>query len=410
MAERSFLFLQGVSSPFFPRLADRLAADGHLVHKINFNCGDQLYWGARAAWNFRGPLDALQPFVEGKIDAYGITDLVLFGDRRPVHRPAISLARARGIRTHVFEEGYFRPYWVTLERDGVNGNSRLPRDPAWFMRVGASLPDYGDGEAFAASFQVRAAHDIAYHLAGIANPLFYPRYRTHSPYSAAVEYLGYARRFPLLWLHANAAAKAVVERLIRDRTRYFLLPLQLNNDAQILHDSPFGNMDEVIDYVMRSFAAHAPREARLVIKNHPLDAGLDNHARQVRALARRFDLAGRVDYLEAGDLNALLAHAEGLVTVNSTVGTAALLHYKPTIALSNPIYNLAGVTFQGTLDAFWRNAPPPDAELCRRFRNTVIHATQVNGGFYSRAGIALAVANSQRILEAERSPLEALLC
>jgi len=26
---------------------------------------------------------------------------------------------------HVFEEGYMRPYWVTYERGGSNGHSRL---------------------------------------------------------------------------------------------------------------------------------------------------------------------------------------------------------------------------------------------------------------------------------------------
>ena len=26
---------------------------------------------------------------------------------------------------HVFEEGYMHPYWVTYERGGTNGNSRL---------------------------------------------------------------------------------------------------------------------------------------------------------------------------------------------------------------------------------------------------------------------------------------------
>jgi capsular polysaccharide export protein len=32
---------------------------------------------------------------------------------------------ARGITVHVFEEGYLRPYWVTYERGGANGNSPL---------------------------------------------------------------------------------------------------------------------------------------------------------------------------------------------------------------------------------------------------------------------------------------------
>ncbi|WP_441294118.1 capsular polysaccharide export protein, LipB/KpsS family, partial [Bordetella pertussis] len=41
--------------------------------------------------------------------------------------PAVALARASGVRVHVFEEGYFRPHWVTLERGGVNGFRAIAR-------------------------------------------------------------------------------------------------------------------------------------------------------------------------------------------------------------------------------------------------------------------------------------------
>jgi capsular polysaccharide export protein len=408
MPRRSFLFLQGASSPFFAQLADRLAADGSRILRVNFNAGDRAYWGRRPARDFRGALDGLADFLAGTLRASGASDLVLFGDRRPVHAPALRLARSLGVRAHVFEEGYFRPRWITLERDGVNGNSRLPRDPAWFMEAGAALPDRGEGPALAAGLLGRAMHDLAYHLAGIANPLLYPRYRTHWPYSAAVEYAGYARRFPLLPFHARRA-RAVIERLMLGKTRYFVLPLQLDADAQIRHDSPFAGMREVLGTVLRSFAAHAPADAQLVVKNHPLDTGLAGHGRTVRRLEQELGLGGRVEYLETGDLPALLLHARGVVTVNSTAGAAALAARRPTIALGNPIYNLPGLTFRGPLQDFWRDAPPPDAELFRRFRNTVIHATQVDGDFYSRAGIALAADNSRRILQAERSPLEELL-
>ena len=408
MPRRSFLFLQGVSSPFFPKLADRLAAEGERIHRINFNCGDAAYWGGRPAWNFRGPIGGLPGFIDGKFSSCGITDVVLFGDRRPVHEPAIRLARERSVRVHVFEEGYFRPWWVTLERGGVNAKSSLPRDPRWYMEAGALLPDCGDGAPFAQGLPSRALHDFAYHLAGAANPLFFPRYCTHWPYSAAVEYLGYARRFPAIAWHARGT-RAAVESLLRSAAHFFLLPLQLDADAQVRHDSPFADMSEAIDRVARSFASHAPGDARLVIKNHPLDTGLARHARFIAGLARELGLEGRIDYLESGDLAALLQHAHGVVTVNSTVGAAALAQQRPTIALGKPIYSLPGLTFQGSLDDFWRGASRPDTELFRRFRNTVIHATQVSGGFYARAGIALAVENSRRMLQAEQSPLEALL-
>jgi len=113
--------------------------------------------------------------------------------------------------------------------------------------------------------------------------------------------------------------------------------------------------------------------------------------------------------METGDLHALLRHAQGTVTVNSTVGMASLGLNCPTIALSNPIYNLPGLTYQGHLDDFWQDNARPDAELFRYFRNTVIHATQVNGGFYSRPGIELAAENCRHIMVRGRSPLEELL-
>jgi capsular polysaccharide export protein len=60
---------------------------------------------------------------------HGITDLVVYGDTRPIHATAIAQARRRGITVHVFEEGYLRPYWVTYERGGANGIRRswIPR-------------------------------------------------------------------------------------------------------------------------------------------------------------------------------------------------------------------------------------------------------------------------------------------
>lgn len=406
--KRRFLFLQGVCSPFFPRLADRLIADGHTVHKINFNAGDVLYWGGRKASHFRGRPQDLREYFDAFYRRHGITDQVLFGDRRPIHRPAVEHGEALGVRTHVFEEGYFRPHWVTLEREGVNGHSLLPRDPEWFWAVGGDLGPEEKAAPFASPFSVRAAHDVAYHLAGAVNPLVFPRYQTHAGETAPVEYLGYIRRFSLLrWWKPRD--RRLIESLVAGKIPYYVLPLQLNSDAQIRDHSRFENMAEVIEFVMASFARRAPTASRLVIKNHPLDMGLVGYGRAIARLEKKYDIRGRVDYLESGDLDLLVRHARGLVTVNSTVGGVSLSLDCPTTTLSDPIYNLPGLTFQGVLDDFWQAGEPPNRELFRRFRNAVIYATQVNGGFYCRKGIDLAVRNSVAILEGETSPLESLL-
>lgn len=406
--KRRFLLLQGVCTPFFARLADQLRVDGHDVLKVNFNVGDRLYWGGRKAFEYRDRPDGLRDFYDEVFRQEGITDLVLFGDRRPVHRPAVDHAEMLGIRTHVFEEGYFRPYWVTLERDGVNGHSLLPRDPAWFWEAGARVDEAMHSQPFVSRFVARALHDVAYHVAGAANPFLYPHYRTHAPMIAPLEYVGYVRRFSLLpvWKRRD---RQVIHSRVAGALPYFVLPLQLSSDAQIRDHSRFSGMDEVIDFVMASFAAYAPPDCRLVIKNHPLDMSLSGYGGEIDRLASKYGLLGRVDYLESGNLELLVSHARGLVTVNSTTGCISLAAGVPTIALSDPIYNLPGLTFQGGVDDFWLAEDKPDQELFRCFRNAVMVATQINGGFYCRQGIELAVKNSARVLVADRSPLECLM-
>ena len=406
-ASHSFLFLQGVSSPFFARLTKSLREIGQQVQCVNFNVGDVLYSpGARTFCSAHaGELDAFYSRTFHQLD---VTDLVLFGDCRPVHLPAIALARRLGIRVHVFEEGYFRPYWITLERDGVNNNSQLPNDPDWYREVGKFIPRYDNGTAFKQSFLTRATHDVLYHCGGALNKLCFPNYRTHAPFTAATEYAGYIRRGARLLL-SGARDDALVAQVARERNPTFLLPLQLDSDAQIKDHSPFNNMSEVIDHVLASFAAHAPGDARLVIKDHPLTPGLVNYQRITKALAKHYDVADRVDFLDSGHMPTLLSHIAGMVTVNSTAGASALLHKRPTFVLANPIYALHGLTQPGSLDDFWTHPVEPDMALFHHFRNTVIHTTQINGGFYSRSGIDLAVHECLDVLMAKTSRIESLL-
>ncbi len=405
--KRSFLFLQGVCSPFFPRLADKLKNDGHAIHKINFNAGDSFCWGHRKSSYFRAPLTELAGFIKKIWLDYGITDQILFGDQRPVHRDAVLHAEHFDIRTHVFEEGYFRPYWITLEREGVNGDSLLPRDPDWFREVGQKLSVSRTPKSFNSPFKIRASHDVIYHTAGMLNPLFFHRYQTHAPVNAAIEYSGYIKRFSMLKLWRSLDTQSI-KQLLSKQTNYYILPLQLNGDAQIKYHSRFNNMSELIEFVMTSFAQHAPSDTILVIKNHPLDMGLVNYRKEINKLEQQLDIAGRTLYLESGHLDLLLKQAQGTITVNSTAGSLALEHNCPTITLSDPIYNLPGLTFQDGLDLFWNNAATPEQQLYHYFRNTVIHTTQINGGFYCKQGINLAINNVGNLLETEHSPLEKL--
>ena len=136
---RTFLFLQGPPGPFFHHLAQELASCGARTLRINFNGGDEYDWRGPATC-YRGRPSRWTLWIDAYLRDHGVTDLVLFGDCRPLHMAAHQMARLREIRVHVFEEGYIRPNWLTLERDGVNGHSSLPRDPEALRKAARGLP------------------------------------------------------------------------------------------------------------------------------------------------------------------------------------------------------------------------------------------------------------------------------
>lgn len=406
---RSFLFLQGICSPFFSRLGAKLRARGHKVTKINFIVGDSIYWDGPVALAYRGDMGSLPAYYREIYNDNQVTDIVLFGDCRPVHRPAIEIARGQGIRIHVFEEGYFRPYWVTLERDGVNGYSHLPRDPAWYMDTAKKVPQYDNGYAFKSSFLTRAVYDVGYHFLDGLNPFLFPGYKSHVPFNSATEYFSYLKRAIRIKKRENHDRKSTKCLIEQVATRpFFLVPIQLASDAQIRYHSSFSDTCEFLGLVFRSFAQNAHGDSRLVVKNHPLDPGFIDYYDVCLKLAKEFGVEGRVVYLETGHLPTLLGHTSGVITINSTVGGSALIHRRPTIALGRAIYDMAGLTFQGGLANFWRARAEPDMRLFRKFRNVVIHTTQINGGFYCRKGNEMAIGNAIESLESEYSRLEKL--
>ena len=94
--DRAFLFLQGMATRFFERLGKALAARGHAVYRVNFNGGDQAFWRLPGAVDFGGREHEWPEFLDRLIVDKAISDLILFGDCRPLHRAAISRRRSAG--------------------------------------------------------------------------------------------------------------------------------------------------------------------------------------------------------------------------------------------------------------------------------------------------------------------------
>lgn len=396
--QRSFLFLQGMATRFFGKLSHALGNMGYDVHRINFNGGDVLFGPLKGSVSFTQDLAAWPQYLEDRLVEWNVTDIILFGDCRPLHKEAVRLATLRGVRVYVVDEGYIRPNWITVEKGGVNGNSSLPRDPDWYRNAVSDVPEWDPGLPVVGSFRRRAFEDVAYNFASVALRWRFPKYRSHRPWHPFVEYGGWLRQFA-----RKPAAKRRTDRGMEriwtaDRPFYFF-PLQLDCDSQIRNHSSFGRIAPSLDFVIRSFAAKAPADAMLVIKEHPLDNALTNWRVMTDEIATAAGVRDRIVYLEGGDLDLLIKRCRGVVLVNSTVGFLALSYRRPVIALGEAIYDMPDLTFQGSLDAFWTNGAPPDPVTFDAFRRVAVARTQVNGGFFSSSGLALAVQGTVRRLE-----------
>ena len=398
LRKRTVLLLQGLMGPLFRRLGQELIRDGHDVHKVNFNGGDRAFWRLPNGIDYRGPLDEWPRALEAIIREKGITDVVLFGDCRPHHLGATQVCRAFKIPVHVFEEGYIRPDWVTLELGGVNGHSSLPRDPAWYRETARSLPPLPAHAQVPSSFRRRATEGLLYNLADVLTRWRYPYWSNHRPWHPLVEGMGWLRKLRQ-GKEKRARAAALLARLATTEQPYFIFPLQLDSDAQIRLHSSFSGIAEAMRLVLGSFAAHAPADARLVVKEHPLDNGVRDWRQEAAEQAALFGIAGRVDYLDWGDIVPVTQRARGMVTINSTSGTLALAMGVPVVALGHAVYNIPDITCQDGLDAFWRNPVAPDAETFAAFRRVLIERCLIPGGFFSDEALDKVVRHAVARLE-----------
>lgn len=393
---RRFLFLQGPPGPFFWLLGQKLSERGHAIHRINFNGGDRIDWPGKAV-NYRGGQAGWNRFFDRYIRDNRITDMLLFGDCRPLHHAAHGMAKLRGVNIHVFEEGYIRPHWITMEPDGVNGNSTLSRDPEWLVQQARALPPPPPPIPITASFNRRARDSIRYYGADCLTRWQFPLYKSHRPGSLIAEGAGWLLKFARKRKNGTRSSKAM--KAI-GKTPYFLFPLQLNSDYQIRTHSPFSSMRDAALYVLESFALNAPGNTTLVVKEHPLDSSYRSWFGYIRKHAKRLGIENRVIHVDGGNIKRMARQTLGIVTVNSTSGTLGLEAGTPVFVLGSAIYDIPGITHQGRLDQFWTAPVPPEKAKYEAFRRVLHARCLVSGGFASQSAIATLVESTlDRLLE-----------
>lgn len=391
-AHRRILLLQGPIGYFFTQLSDWLVQGGSQVYKINLNYGDEIFYAHRInAHRYTGTLADFESYLRDFLTQYAIEAIVCFGDNRPYHRIAKLVCQMQPeIRFWVFEEGYFRPFWVTLEQDGVNAYSPLPRDAHFFIQNFSKLKQKNAVKMVPVKggFLPMAQLAMRYYWAmywGRKKFLHYQHHRFHE-----------IRHYIKMWCISGLrrAYYVVVERSFARKIeqgqfgRFFVLPLQVFNDSQIRIHSDFSSVRAFLLHVLESFAHHAPDETQLLIKHHPMDRGFIDYDTDIQSVMAKYPhLIGRVHYVHDVPLPVFLRYGVGMVTLNSTSGLSALIHNMPVKVLGRAHYDMVGLTDQQILADFWHKPTKPNAKLFEAYRLYHLNITQINGNYYSEVNL-----------------------
>ena len=391
--QRVFLFLQGPHGPFIRALAKEIGRRGHRVQRVAFNAGDEAEWAdAGPLYRFGGPLPHLAHRFRRHIVAEGVTDVVLYGDTRPTHRIAREISAGEGVTTHCLEEGYIRPSWITYEREGNNGNSRLmslsvPR-MARALEALSALDPGQNAPAVWGDARQHIWHSTLYHARSLAPNGHYRHPARHRDLPLLAEGLYYAIRG--LQAPVRGIRRAWQHRsLLRSGQRYHLVLLQLSFDASMQVHSDYRGTVEFIEHVIGVFSRAAPSDEYLVLKAHPFEDGRERLASKIRRAARAHGVSNRVIFIDGGaKLAELLDGASSAITVNSTAAQQALARGLPLAALGRAVYRKPGLVSEQTLPDFIRRPQPPDIGAYRVFRRFLMATSQVAGSYYSAAGRA----------------------
>jgi capsular polysaccharide export protein len=406
---RRFLFLQGPHGPWFHRLGGLLRAARAEVWRVGFNLADRAFWPGPGYIGFKDPQHQWPATCAALMDRLQITDLVVYGDTRPIHAQAVALARARGITVHVFEEGYLRPYWVTYERGGANGHSRLmqltvPEMQAALAKVDLDLRDvpatWGD-------MRQHMFWGALYHGFVALGFRAYANFRPHRALTVGQEFLLYLKRFLLMPIH-RLERRLATFRIRRGGFPYHLAILQLEHDASFRDHSPFASMTEFLALLIEGFATGAPPHHHLVFKAHPLEDGRVPLLPEIRRLATLYGLRDRVHFVRGGKLAQLLDDARSAVTVNSTAGQQALWRGLPLRTFGAAVYAKPEFVSSQPLEAFFAAPARPDTRAYRDYRHFLLETSQVVGGFYSSRGRRALLRQVVDLMLSPEDPYQAL--
>ena len=171
---------------------------------------------------------------------------------------------------------------------------------------------------------------------------------------------------------------------VHQKSLYFIAILQVYNDTQVSKQYKYRTMENFIKKTLSSFANNSRKKHFLVFKHHPMDRGYKNYSTLINDLSKHYGLEGRVFYVHDSHLPTILKNSIGCIVINSTTGLSALYHNCPLKVCGDAFYDIDGLTYQKSLDLFWRQAHSykPNYRMYTNLRSYLILTNQINLNYY----------------------------
>ena len=236
----------------------------------------------------------------------------------------IAVARKKNIKTLIFEDGFFRPDTIVLDRKGVNKNNSCPREKTFYENITINKGKY---DTFMQKENIKGSGPLVDLFSGV---------KLSNVTGKLFNFFRHPRKvLRVIPLAVNLIA------FLNAKRGFILLPLQVRSDSQIICHSPLKDMEGFVDICLASIESYNRKYKKnlsVVIKEHPKDPQMDL-LRQTRKKHKHV----KSYYLTKANTRKLIEKCMAIITINSTIGIEGLLYYKPVITLGQAFYNIDGL-------------------------------------------------------------------
>jgi len=378
----NILLLQSPIGNFFNELADFLSVSNNKVFSLILNGGDLFYSNNKRKVIYTDSIDNFSNFILDFFRLRNIKYIFLFGDTRLYHEKAIKIAKTLGIVVYVFEEGYLRPHFVTLEKNGVNNLS------TYFKNIDLSKLNYSEDYSEIINkdnklkyvFRITIFKTFIYYLMLFLYSFKFKNYIHHREKSLYYN-IKYFIKGSFKYIYFKYIESNKIKSFCNNNT-FFFVPLQLDFDSQVQKHSKYDNIEEFLDEIIKSFKLNSLQNDKLLIKLHPYSLGYKDYELFLNKLVAKYDLKERVFYIRTGDVGFIIKKSKGVVTINSTVGLSTLYHKKPLKIMGDSIYDIIDISDNKHIDMFWKEPCVGNFKLIENFLLEIFYKSQFKGSFY----------------------------